>query len=328
MGGRIQGEIRQMIENKIRYVLLSAAVAVIGYILFAAGSDFNGFIHALRNIGWAEGTVILGLSLLNYALRFVRWQWYLSLLGHAIPAPQSALIYLAGFALTTTPGKAGEAVRSLYLQRGFKVPLSHSFAEFFAERFVDLLAVLLLSALVVVAMGRYQGLLIGVALLLGVVLLLVQRPVWLNAATPYLHRLPARLAGVLEKIPRLLSAAGMLLNGRVLFGGLLLSLVAWGAEGVAFSLILHFMELPGSVVAGVAIYSIAVLAGALTFLPGGLGGTEAVMILLLAALGCAPADAGAVTIVCRLTTLWFAVILGLAALPVVHRSLPASAKPV
>lgn len=44
------------------------------------------------------------------------------------------------FALTTTPDKAGEAIRSLYLQKSFKVPLSHSFAAFFAERFVDLLA--------------------------------------------------------------------------------------------------------------------------------------------------------------------------------------------
>lgn len=325
MGGYIQGEIRQVTGNKIGYVLFSAVAAIIGYILFAVWSDFNGFIHALRKIGCAEGAAILGLSLFNYALRFVRWQWYLSRLGHAIPAPQSALIYLAGFALTTTPGKAGEAVRSLYLQRGFKVPLSHSLAAFFAERFVDLLAVLLLSALVIVALNRYQGLLIGVALLLGVVLLLVQRPIWLNATTPYLHRLPTRLASVLEKIPRLLSDAGILLKGRILFGGLLLSLVAWGAEGVAFYLILHFMELPGSVIAGVAIYSIAVLAGALTFLPGGLGGTEAIMILLLVSLGGTPADAGAVTIVCRLTTLWFAVVLGLFALPIVHRALPASA---
>ena len=70
------------------------------------------FTHYAK-LGWAEGAAILGLSLLNYALRFVRWQWYLSRLGHAIPAPQRALIYLAGFALTTTPGKAGEAGRGI-----------------------------------------------------------------------------------------------------------------------------------------------------------------------------------------------------------------------
>lgn len=65
-----------------------------------------------------------------------------------------------------------------------------------------------------------------------------------------------------------------------------------------------------SLATGVGIYAIAVLAGALSFLPGGLGGTEAVMGVLLIAFGADSATAVAITLLCRIATLWFAVALG------------------
>ena len=58
------------------------------------------------------------------------------------------------------------------------------------------------------------------------------------------------------------------------------------------------------------IYAISVLAGAVSFIPGGLGSTEAVMGLLLVLVGAEPATAIAATIICRLATLWFAVVIG------------------
>ena len=60
----------------------------------------------------------------------------------------------------------------------------------------------------------------------------------------------------------------------------------------------------------VGIYAVAVLAGVLSFLPGGLGSTEAVMTALLAARGMPLAQAILLTITFRLMTLWFAVALG------------------
>ena len=59
------------------------------------------------------------------------------------------------------------------------------------------------------------------------------------------------------------------------------------------------------------------LAGAVSFLPGGLGGTEATMVGLLAWSGMALPDAVAATVLIRVCTLWFAVLLGVAALPIV-----------
>ena len=66
-----------------------------------------------------------------------------------------------------------------------------------------------------------------------------------------------------------------------------------------------------SLMAAVAIYGVAVLVGAVSFLPGGLGSTEAVMGLLLISLGVPEPVAVAATLICRIATLWFAVFIGL-----------------
>ena len=60
----------------------------------------------------------------------------------------------------------------------------------------------------------------------------------------------------------------------------------------------------------VFVYAFAMLVGGLSFLPGGLGSSEAVMIGLLSLYGLPEATAVTATLICRLATLWFAVALG------------------
>lgn len=88
------------------------------------------------------------------------------------------------------------------------------------------------------------------------------------------------------------------------------AVLAWGLEGLSLYLIADSLGIGISLATGIGIYAIAVLAGALSFLPGGLGGTEAVMGVLLIASGADSATAVAITLLCRIATLWFAVALG------------------
>ena len=53
------------------------------------------------------------------------------------------------------------------------------------------------------------------------------------------------------------------------------------------------------------------LAGALSFIPGGIGATEAVMYLLLTQTGVDSATALIIPLINRISTLWYAVLLGL-----------------
>jgi uncharacterized protein (TIRG00374 family) len=79
---------------------------------------------------------------------------------------------------------------------------------------------------------------------------------------------------------------------------------------VAFHWILGWMGADISLTFAVFVYALAMLAGAISFMPGGLGGAEAVMVALLMWKGMASADAIAATVLIRLATLWFAVGIG------------------
>lgn len=79
--------------------------------------------------------------LLSYALRYWRWRLLLRTdAADALPWRRGFAAYLAGFALTASPGKAGELLRIRYFGQ-LGVAASATFKAFVCERALDLLVV-------------------------------------------------------------------------------------------------------------------------------------------------------------------------------------------
>src|SRR3546814_393607 len=72
-----------------------------------------------------------------------------------------------------------------------------------------------------------------------------------------------------------------LLRARLLGHGLFLGLVAWAAEGLGLYVVSHALGIELGLAAAIGIYAAAMLAGALSFIPGGLGSADAAMAALL-----------------------------------------------
>ena len=268
---------------RYRAVVWSVLLAATGYLGFALWNGWSGVTTAVAKVGLPGVVVALLLSLVNYGLRFIRWQMYLSAMGHPVPWRSGLKIYLAGFALTTTPGKAGEALRAVLL-KSWGVPYPKSLAAFFSERLSDLLAVVALTLLGATHFPSAQPLILAGLLALAAIFAILSSGRLLqtmHAAVRGKSRLPTTIGHLIEILlearrcqsPALLSAA----TG--------LSLVAWAAEAWAFHLLLQWMGLQISLPLAAFTYAISMLAGALSFMPGGLGGTEAVMMGLLLAAG-------------------------------------------
>lgn len=273
---------------------------------------------------WDLLLLVAGLSLLNYLLRALRWWHYLDALGARLPPGFAGLTYIAGFAFTLSPGKAGEMIRARYYQRA-GMALSSTAAAFLVERFLDLLALVALVILAVAAATPYDGVLKAVVVVLLAFLgLLVTLP-WqrLADALQRARWLPDWAEAPVQGGIRTLLAARSLLRPRLLLAGLGLGLAAWGAEAVGLMVLGHIV--PGAPLdwaAATSIYGIAIIVGAVSFLPGGLGSTEAVMAALLVTHGLTLPDALVLTLLCRLLTLWLAVGLGwLAVLALRHHPL-------
>lgn len=251
--------------------------------------------------------------LASYLVRYARWAWLLRRRGHAVPWRPGLSAYLSGFALTATPGKAGELLRVRYFARQ-GVPPERTLAVFVFERASDLAVILLLSLL---AAPVFPALGVLAALVLAVLVLVFGAAAWAPARHA-LARLGARLPG--RALPHLVAFAaraitelGHCLDARSLLRSLGAGLLAWGLTSAVFVLICHAMglTLPAGVIWG--IYPLAMLIGALSFVPGGVGTTELGIVLMLQPLGVSATDAMVVAIGVRLVTLWLAMAVGLVA---------------
>lgn len=249
------------------------------------------------------------LCLLSYLLRGLRWRLWMVHYGRHFGWLEGLRIYLAGYAFTPTPGNVGEALRGLLPTRR---PLSaaQSLAIFGAERLADLLCLLLLS-LPAVSWFWGHGLIREVlrsrpqataAVVTGMAILIVLA---VSATFFYRRQWLGRLAWLNEAIQCLK------VRPLVWFA---LTLAAWAAQGLAVWLLCTAMGLQLPLLTATGFYALAMVAGALSALPAGLGGTEAALAGLLVAQSATPEIALAITLMARLLTLWLAVAIGMATL--------------
>ncbi len=295
--------------------------------IFSLHGDLAQLSFAQVMRSWDLVALAALLSVLNYALRIVRWRMYLARLGHRVPLRFAALTFTAGFAYTVSPGKVGEMVRArYYLPLG--IPVSDVAAAFFAERFLDLVAMVALAALLFSASSPYHGPILGGAAGAVCALLALALLPWaaIGAAIDSTARIPKSIRSLLSNVARALTSTRTLLRPGLLVSGFLIGLLAWGLEGAGLGLLSGmFPTVHLDQVTAIGIYGAAVLIGGLSLLPGGLGSTEAVMTALLASHGYSVSQALLITLTCRVVTLWLGVILGWCAIFALRpRTIPAA----
>jgi uncharacterized membrane protein YbhN (UPF0104 family) len=296
--------------------VLPVVLAALVYGGYAAYTGFGRVATELRTFRLGAAAAALALAALNYGLRFAKWELYLRRLDVRVPLAESARIFLSGFALTVTPGKIGEALKAYLLREAHGVPMARTAPTVLAERLTDLIALITLALTGAGALGARGRLSLGVAaaVVLGFIGCVSSRRCSLGALAAC-ERLPGlRRHG--KKLREFYGATAVLLEPAPLVQATLLSLVAWTCECVAFYLVLRGFGGGASLRLCTFIYAAMTVAGALSFLPGGLGLQEVgmVQLLLTSAHGVTRSAAFAATFVTRVCTLWFAVAVGLAAL--------------
>ena len=285
-----------------------ASAAVFAVLVFVGdGADVAA---ALAGFSPVTLLAMLLLGAVGFVVRGLRWGALMGVAGYPVSWRDAVYLHLAGQTMGVTPGRVGEVFKP-WLAKGLSgMPMSRGVPLVFAERVADLIAVVLLASGGLTAIGGRPWVL---ALALGVVLAGTA-----VAGSAWFHRLAI---GLVERgrwsrthgrpAQAIADTLNRTLAWRVLAWSVPASVIAWGLEGVAFALALHEVGIVTlDVFASVSVYSVATIAGAFSFLPGGIGFTEASMAGILAALGAPVGPASAATLVIRLTTLWWGVALG------------------
>jgi glycosyltransferase 2 family protein len=287
-------------KNALRGIVLVAALVAVVALGLGLYADFGRLGDELASFRWELFPLALALTALNYLLRFWRWQRYLARLEIEVPTGRSFAIFVAGLSGTITPAKLGEVLKCALLKRSFGVPVRRSVPIVLAERVTDASGVVVLAVAAGAGANRWPLLALALAGVAAIVLVV---------RSPLLERF-SRLGEAPE-------AARALLETRLLMGMTALSAVSWFFECLAAYVCVRGLRLDLSLVDTVVVFSLGSLAGALSFLPGGLGVAEGSMTGLIQVLGDVPkAAAVAATVLIRLATLWFAVALGLVGLAV------------
>ncbi len=322
---------RQGMPISLPKLVALVLVAMVVYLVFAFISDFDRVATAISSIEWWVIPTMMTLSLLNYLFRYVKWQYYLNRIEVNLTHSDSFGVFLAGFTLTVSPGKIGEAIKGYFINEIDGTPIAKTVPVVVAERITDLLAMILL-AMIGFTIGFTGDQLTTVLILGGIVLaaaIFLGQPrfynFFLRKVTSFgpLKRFQDSSEMIEDTLAKTLSPKPMVLASAV-------SIPGWFMECIELWLLLSILSgasLPSLTVSSLTlllsatfIHSTASVIGALVFTPGGLIGYEVTAGILIPALVAVTADiAAAAVILIRFVTLWFSVIVGFVALGVITR---------
>jgi uncharacterized protein (TIRG00374 family) len=206
------------------------------------------------------------------------------------------------------------------LEKRFAVPYRRIAGLYVMDRISDATTYFILFAIGSLTYQHSSPVAWGGMVIVGLIILVLMKP-W-----PAFALLKASYA-ILGKgrkqvlwLRRAIRNTSTLSQPRVFLPGLAVGTIGWLAAPGVLKVALFQMGVDLPFLHATAIYAAGALVGGATMLPGGGGGTEAVLISLLGVSG-VPIDAAvAAVIVTRVTFLWAPVGLGIIALPVAMKA--------
>ncbi len=267
----------------------------------------------LASTPWWVVPAFMAFASVGFAARVARWLLLARAAGLGVGTADLATVYAGGFLMNLTPGRIGELWRSWVFWRVWRLKYRRTLPLLIGDRLLDLCALLLFAG-AALGLGPGLGWLATPCLIVASALvMLIALPGWARRATKAVWvatgRRRPRLFALLLSVCR---NVALLLKPVHLFKFLPLSLLAWSTEAIALHMLMPAIGGELSLRAAHAALGLGNVAGAITFLPGGIGSQELTMALFIAGVaGNSTAQAMAMVGIMRVSTLWYSAALGL-----------------
>lgn len=154
---------KKILSNSLKVSVSLIISAVILYFVYR-DYDFSEFRTGLSDmkLGWLWAALLF--SAIGPLLRGLRWNLLLEPIGYHVPYRDTILTVFTGYAANIIIPRFGEISRCAILDRNNAVPFSKSFGTLVAERFVDMILLILISvSTIILQSGKFIDLFAGKA---------------------------------------------------------------------------------------------------------------------------------------------------------------------
>lgn len=285
-------------RNQIIIGLLLSLVIYVGvlFLFDNQGQLTEGVGEALASFPLVGFVVVALAQTGTFVTRFLTWQYYMGVIGarEKMSLLDSTVIFISGFVMVVSPGKAAELLKAVLVKVKTGVPVARTVPVIVAERVVDGLSVLALLTLLIagdrLALGDYadfsRAIIFGSAAFLGFALVAVQiRPLGqfvldVIARIPLVRRAHGWFTDLYESSREIFHPRHVAITAIYGFG-------TYAFTALAFILTLAAFGLPMTLdvcLQAAFIVGVGTAIGALSFIPNGAGVTEISQAAMLMAI--------------------------------------------
>lgn len=291
-----------------RYTLLILALAVfIGIIWLSDPIKLVEVISGVDRIFLLYAFIASNIALFT---RIVKWKVLTNFsFGEIVP------VQILGMTIGNfTPGKIAEPVKVIILKLKTGAAVSSVLPSVAWERVLDVVVLIVMSMISLHIISSRTQFFLASSLIIGVFFAIVV----LVLLIIYNKKIGTRIFDILGKFPLMKSIGKDFvetfykrrIQKRKIFYSFIATSVAWLIDGFIIYILLLSLGIDSSPFLLSGIVALSILIGIASSLPGGIGSSEFVMILLLGVLGISTHIAVAITIVARFMTFWYPALLG------------------
>lgn len=292
-----------------RNILLAVSIVILATIFWLSNPLQIYSILITGRIEFVIGALLM--TTFTALLRVFKWSFLLRTKFLSLIPVQLLGISISMF----TPGRAAEPAKALILKIKDGIPVSKSLPSIIWERVLDIIAIIIFSFFALSALANtkfslfgYIGVSIFFVIIIVFLLVLYSKYFGYAIFNKIILKLPLLKALKQDFIESFYSVR---ISRKRVTSGFIIALIIWLFEGVALYLILMAFGVNINPLLAAGIVALSIMIGVASSLPGGLGSTEIVMILLFNAYGINNPLAVTIVLVHRVVTLLYGAFLGI-----------------
>jgi len=292
---------------KKRILLIGLSIAIlIGIILYA---DPVLLLSILSKSDLKYVILAFIVANISMSLRVLKWRVLLKNVGFLELFP----VQIFGMAASNfTPGKIAEPTKAVILKMKKGTAVSKTLPTVIWERIMDILVIIMFSLIAIPFLTQAFLLIssISIALFLGLIItfliILYKKNIGIRVFN-FIRRFP-----ILKRISKdfIKTFYKSKIEKKRLIGCFLLTIIPWFFEGVVLYLSFLALGINSNQLLLAGVVALSLLIGIASSLPGGLGSTEAVMVIILGIIGIESTIGIAGIMLARFLTFWYGAFAG------------------